>query len=440
MAGKTAILAVRILGDSTDATKALSELDASISKTEATTKKSGKNMAGVWTAVASGIALASKAASDLEQATGAVGQVFGEMAPDIMEWAEGMAAYGLSTAQAAQAAAIMGASLTNAGIPMEATAEITTQLIELGADMAAVFGGTVPQAVGALGAALRGEFDSLERYGITLTADAVAAEAMALSSSGVTFASEQQAKAVATLSLIQQQSTEILGAAAEESDTMAASTQQLKAEITNLAAAIGGPLNAVLGPLIGFLADLVGGLTNAITESEILTAVTDALAAIMETLADILDPVVANALDKLQDILTTLSDFIEEHVMPIIDRLSEAFGKLADAIGNVTGFVKDAIQEFKNLIDVMLDAIDTLTFWNDTYSQSPNPEEFTELPPVARSFTSRTLISSQAAPAGAGTVNITVQTGVGDPHAIAREIRRLLATDAARMGRRPAAI
>jgi hypothetical protein len=381
----------------------------------------------VWGAVAAGAVAAAKAASDLEQATGAVGQVFGEQAPQIMAWAEGMAQYGLSTAQAAQAAAVLGAQLANAGIPMEATAQLTEQLIMLGADMAAVFGGTVPQAVGALGAALRGEYDSLERYGITLTADAVAAEAAALSAQGLTFASEQQAKVVATLALIQQQATAITGAAAEEQDTLAASTQQLKAQITNLAAELGGVLSPVLAGVIGATADLIGAFTTAISESGILTSAANVLATAFNAVWSIVEPVLVPALEALQSIMDRLANFLDAYVIPVLDRLAEAFQRVADAISVVIGWVQDAIGWFESLIGTIHEAIDALTFWNDTYQASTTAA-------IATTAAQPRAGGALPAPAAAGTT-INIQMGVGDPHAVAREIRRVLRLDAARMGR-----
>jgi phage-related protein len=425
---KTATLAVRIIGDSTGATKAIAEVEGSVAGLEASTASSGRKMAGVWGAVTAAIVGSAKAASDLEQAAGAVEQIFGEMAPQVMDWAEGMAEYGLSTAQAAQAAAVLGAQLTNLGIPLETSAQLTADLIALGADMAAVFGGTVPQAVGALGAALRGEFDTLERYGISLTAATVEAEAMRLASEGLAFASEQQAKAVATLSLIQQQSTEIVGAAAEESDTLAASMGQLRAQVTNLAAEIGGVLNVVLGPLIGLLGDVIGRVSNLIAESELLTGVTNVLSSAMDRLANLLNATLVPILERARQTMDSLARLIDTYVMPIVDALSNAFDALADAIGTVVGWVQEAIDWFNSLIGTIHEAIDALTFWNDTYQASTSLSA--PMPTAAPAALGAAPAALAAAP-----VTINVQAGIGDPHSIAREIRRVLRQDDARMGR-----
>ena len=105
MASKTAILAIKIIGEAQDAIRALKQTETAVKNTEKTTKKSGKAMAGVWTAVAAAMVQCVRAAGALEQSTNAVSVVFGEQADEMMDWAEGMAVYGLTTAQAAQSAA-----------------------------------------------------------------------------------------------------------------------------------------------------------------------------------------------------------------------------------------------------------------------------------------------------------------------------------------------
>jgi phage-related protein len=428
MAGKTAILAVRILGDATDATAALAEVDKAISVTDGATKSAGRDMAGVWAAVGTAMTACSVAAGQLEQATVAVETIYGDMADEVLVWAEGMAEYGLSTAQAAQAAAVLGAGMSQAGFSMEQTAKISTELIEISVALAQVMGGTATEAVQAMGAAMRGEYDSLERFGIALTADAVASQVLALEQQGVVFASEQQAKAVATLSLIQQQSTAILGEAEAQQVTMATATNQLRAEITNLAAAIGGPLNAVLGPIIGLFADLVGWLNDTIASSELLQQVTYILTAAMDALASIIGPILTPILETITRLMEELGRLIDTYVMPIVDALSAAFDALADAIGTVVGWVQEAIDWFNSLIGTIHEAIDALTFWNDTY-QASTP---LDAPMPAVAGMGRTGRIGEPIP---NTFNITVQSGVGDPHAIAKEIRRVLRTDAQRMGR-----
>jgi hypothetical protein len=280
--------------------------------------------------------------------------------------------------------------------------------------------------VQAMGAAMRGEYDSLERFGIALTADAVAQEMARLASEGLTFASEAQAKAVATLSLIQQQATAILGEGEEQTVTMTSAMGHLRASVQNLAAEIGGPLMAVLGPLIETFADVIDKLIVAIEESELLQAVFDLLAGAAEAVKEVLDAL-APIIQTVSDVLHDLWAIIDGPVLAVLEALGTALDVIADALSTVIGWVEGAIDAFQRFIDIVHEAVDALTFWNDTYQASA------PVPAVA----GHGMIPHTRAtePAGRGTVNITVQMGVGDPHAVAREIRKILSRDAARLGR-----
>lgn len=429
-AGNTALLAVKIIGDSSGATQALSAVETATGRTAGVTTSAGRDMTGVWTAVAAAMTGCAKAASDLEQATGAVTQIFGEQAPEMMAFAESMQAYGLSTAQAAQMSAVMGAQLKNLGIPMEHVAELTQALIMLGADLAAVMGGTVPQACAALGAALRGEFDTLEQYGITINAAAVEAEALALAESGVTFASESQAKAVATLSLIWEQTTDVQGAAAEETDTLAASMGALRAAVTNLAAQIGGALIPILVPLIQTITDVIVKVSTWIEESELLQIILDAVSVATEFFSSVLDAL-RPLLQVIADLVGALGDILARVLQPALDAIARALDIVSNALDTIIGWVEKAIDAFERFIDVVHEAIDSLTFWNDKYESSAPPTAFA-MPPQRVSRSRVTRAPSSGAAAGGG--GVTVYTMFGDPHSIAREIRRLLREDAARLG------
>lgn len=433
MSGKTAILAVRILGDSESAQKALAETDKAIANTEKTTKKSGKSMKGVWTAVAAAMLGCVRASSQLESATMAVTTIYGDSADDIMAWAEGMASSGLSTAEAARAASLLGAQLKATGMETEHMVTVTTGLIETATTLAAVMGGSAVDAAAAMGAALRGEFDTLEQYGISLTADAVATKVAALAADGYTFASEQQAKMVATAMLIQEQATAIMGDAEEQSVTMTSATGHLRASLGNLAATIGGVLTPVLGPLIEGLANTIDKVNEQAESSEILRVASDILTDALEALKEILDPIVTTALELVQTVMDELAGFIEKYVTPILDLLWEVLDKVADALDTLVGWLQDAVEWFDNLTDSIGNAIDKLTFWNNEAEDVVDPSGSMNVPEAPA--LSRHIISGRAGTAPRATnVNITIE-GATDPYATARVLTRALERYASVQGR-----
>lgn len=435
MAANKSILVVQILGDESGAERALQDLERQIQHTEQVTNQSSKGMSISWAAIGAAMLGVVKASAMTESATVALNTIFAEQGDEMIAWAEGMAEYGLSTAQAGAAAAVLGAQLKNAGFSAEQMTVITQGLIETSAQLAQVLGGSAVEAAQAMGAALRGEYDSLERYGITLTADAVAAEMLRLAEEGLTFASEQQAKAVATLSLIQQGATNVLKDAEEGTITMQMATDHLKASTFNLAGTIGDILSPTLTAMFSNVAVVVDELNKQIASSEALQEISALLGDVVAACAEIMDPLLSEALSLVTNLLDALWSIIGPILTPAIEALAWALDLVADALSVVIGWVNSAIEAFERFIDIVHEAIDSLTFWNDSY-QSSAPPTAMMAPTIGR--------YARAGMPVAGTqgtvINVNVNAGmVADEHGLAREIRRVLRADAARMGRRVAA-
>lgn len=131
-------------------------------------------------AVAGGVKIMSDsiaAASEAEQAIGGVDAVFGKSAANVKKNAESAAtAVGLTKTEYMGLSTVLASGLKNKGI--KDFASQSQDLVKKGADLASMFGGTTKEAVEALASAMRGEMDPIERYGVTLNADAVAAQAV----------------------------------------------------------------------------------------------------------------------------------------------------------------------------------------------------------------------------------------------------------------------
>lgn len=237
---KTAILSVRILGDSKDAVKSTEDAGRSIGKLE-----KGLNAVTPAATVAVGGVLAfakvtSDAAADAEQNIGAVGTVFGQSATMIEEWAKSADdAVGLSASSYNELAASIGGSLRTAGYSMDETASKTNDMIQAAADLSSVFGGDTAEAAGAMGAALRGQFDPLERFGVFMTMNAVNARLAAAGQDKLTGAAGEAAKKQMVNNMILEQAGQYSGNFAREADTAAGAQQRAAAATQNAKAAMG---------------------------------------------------------------------------------------------------------------------------------------------------------------------------------------------------------
>lgn len=196
------------------------------------------------------------AASNLQQSMGAVDDVFKSSAKQVHAYAQKAAdAVGLSRNQYNEMATLIGTQLKNGGTAANHLADQANKVIKIGADLSAQFGGSTKDAVDALSAALKGERDPIEKYGISLTQNAIDAEAAALGYKKVNGQLTTQATQAATLSLIHKQSADSTGKFARETDTLAHKQQVLSAKWEDAKAKLGNMLLPIVTKVTGFIAD-----------------------------------------------------------------------------------------------------------------------------------------------------------------------------------------
>ena len=154
------------------------------------------------------------AGAELNAAMSKTRVILGDAAEAVFADAQKMAdGAGIIKTDFIDAAASFGAVFKQIGKSREEAASMGIQLTRLGIDMASLEGGTVQakQAFVALQSAFRGEFDPIERFRVFLTADKVAAEALALGLAKTKAEITDLAKKTATLSLIYKQTTDAQG-------------------------------------------------------------------------------------------------------------------------------------------------------------------------------------------------------------------------------------
>jgi hypothetical protein len=188
------------------------------------------------------------AGSDFQQAVGGADAVFKQEAASIKASAEAAANdLGLPKAAYLELATVLGAGLKNKGI--KEFAGSTEDLITVGGDLAAQFGGSTKDAVEAIASAMRGESDPIEKYGVSLNETAVNAKLVEMGLKKVDGRFTEQQKTAGRLALITQQAADAQGAFARESDTYAGSQARLSASWENTKTQIGTALLPALTDL-----------------------------------------------------------------------------------------------------------------------------------------------------------------------------------------------
>lgn len=198
------------------------------------------------------------AASDLGEAVNMTGLIFEDAQKDVVEWAQASAgAFGLSTTAALQAAAGYANLFLNVGLSLDRSREYSQQLVELSADMASAFNTTVPDAIQAISAGLRGEAEPLRRYGIMLDDLTLKEKARSMGLYDGKGVLDQSTKAQAAYAIILEKTARIQGDFANTAEDPANAARILQAEITNLKAALGEELLPLWREVLGTATETV---------------------------------------------------------------------------------------------------------------------------------------------------------------------------------------
>lgn len=203
-----------------------------------------------------------EAASALGESVNAVNKVFDTASERVQKWGRDNAnAIGLSTRAFNQMATPLGSMLKNQGLSLDQVTDHTIKLTQRAADMASVFNTDVTDALTAIQAGLRGEQDPLERYGVSLSA--VAVEAKALAETHKTSAAQltAQEKAVARLDLIYEQTADTAGDFRDTADGLANAQRIATATMEDAKAKIG----VAFIPVMAKAAELTGKFAESFT-------------------------------------------------------------------------------------------------------------------------------------------------------------------------------
>ena len=238
---------VQVTGDGSGAAAALGQVETRAGRFNSAMAKANQAAKVVGVGLLALGAGAFKAASDAQQAAGAVEAVFGTYATQVQAQADQAAQnVGLAKGQYGQLAATLGAQLKNMGVSQDQLAGQTEGMIGLASDLAAQFGGDTSEAVAALSSLMRGERDPIEKYGVSIKEADIAAQKAKMGLSGLTGEADKQATTQATLALLTQQTASAQGAFAREASTAAGAQQRAQAAIIDAGAALGEVLLPVV--------------------------------------------------------------------------------------------------------------------------------------------------------------------------------------------------
>jgi hypothetical protein len=168
-------------------------------------QKTGALMTAGITAPLIGLGLAATdAASDMAESQSKVNVVFGESVGIITEFADTAAEkLGMSSQAATESAGTFGNLFTSMGIGQEKAAGMSTEVLQLAADLGSFNNIDPTEMLEKLRSGLVGETEPLRSVGINLNADAIEAKALAMGLGQTTTAAKDNSAAVAALAKAQ---------------------------------------------------------------------------------------------------------------------------------------------------------------------------------------------------------------------------------------------
>jgi hypothetical protein len=237
--------------------------------------------------------------------------VFAEVFPQVTAEAERNAtALGLTNSQYIANAASIADLLIPMKFSREEAAGMSTTLVNLSGALSEWTGGQISatDVSKTISKAILGEREELKSLGIAISEEDVKNRLRAKGLQDLTGDYLAQAKAVATMELILEKSTDAQTAFANNSDTMVRRQAQLRAEFTNISEKLATVLLPVFERLIGIAGSFVSGLAN----------MADGFTALVNP--------AKGATDAFNDQAAKVSK-LEKELPPLLDRYDELKGK-----------------------------------------------------------------------------------------------------------------
>jgi hypothetical protein len=275
-------------------------------------------------------------------------QVFEGITPQIRSFVREVEDYGLSQAQAAQASVFLGSVLKQYGFSVTETAGQTERLVTLAQDLATTYGYDVQEALLAITALFRGEYDPIEKFGVAMKQNEVNARLAAQGLNDLEGAELANAQAIARLDMLFERADDSIGAFTRASDTLYASQQRLNAIMGNLQVAFGTPLQKPLAEINNLFADLAQEYGPEL--AEIGQAIGGAIGALTPILG-VLGNTILQLLQPLQQIIDLLSFVVTiatgafSPALVVLNGLLDTFNGILDLGTSLLGLFGNAMSD-----------------------------------------------------------------------------------------------
>ena len=312
-----------------------------------------------------------KAASNAEETASKFAVVFKDVSDEAEKTAKNLRDnFGLSSNAAKQLLSDTGDLLTGFGFTGDMALDLSTKVNELAVDLASFtnFSGGAEGASKALTKALLGERESVKSLGISILEADVQAKVLEMTQQGLTFETERQAKAYATLLIAQQQSKNAMGDFARTQDSFANQWRTLKNRINDVVVELGGALLPIASEYIGKITKIIEKVAEWIKSHKTLVDWIIKVGAILGVIAAVGGPILmaASVFIKLQGAILLVGNAIKG--LSILFAASGPIGWIILAVsalwlawetnfGHIRDFTMEVVDKIKGALDWVYDKI-----------------------------------------------------------------------------------
>jgi hypothetical protein len=208
-------------------------------------------------------------AANLGESLSKVSAVFGDSAGAITAVADELAKkFGLSKQSILDAGAAIGLVGKAAGQSQSQAAQLGANMAKLAADASSFYNVPLDEALNKIRSGLVGEAEPLRAFGVLLSEEKVAAEAVALGLAKSTKAVDDQAKVMARASLIQKGLADAQGDLARTADSTSNQWRKFTGTIENTATAIGTALAPAINTIVNAFGDMATMVSSWVESSK----------------------------------------------------------------------------------------------------------------------------------------------------------------------------
>ena len=244
------------------------------------------------------------AGRDLQVNLNGLQSVFGEFTPTLIEFTKSTAGIGLSMSEAAKASTFLGSVLKQSGFSMDEVSEQTQRLVKLGADLSLTYGYDVQEALLAMTALFRGEYDPIEKFGVAMKQNEIEGVKLERGLEGLTGSAERLVDQQIRLQLLYERSADSMGAYERQAGTLRVAQDNLRASFANVQQILGTTLLPAVADVTASLIPLVEAI------GPILAAALKQVVPLLVSFSQNTEGIVATVLDFVRIVAATVSGLV----------------------------------------------------------------------------------------------------------------------------------